>query len=178
MNQNRYKKEDWRHQKQKSHREETKLEQWIKKDLPGHIKSKKPEAIKELVKGAKETACAAEKAKTNQIRRLYGPVIKIQERLNSLHRTSGESSGEWERELAMLKPRAVYAAAREKELKLLKEAIVKSIEAIEALGSQGEGKDKAAAGEMREAKKTAAKNFCAFMEAVVAYHKFFHRKKN
>ena len=114
--------------------------------------------IKELVSHAENRAkeMAEANVKTNQIRRIYGPVIKIQEQLSA-------DDNQWERELSMLKPRVVYASAREKQLTPLKEDIVKIINVIENI---------------REDKKKAVKNFCVFMEALVAYHKWYDKNSD
>ena len=114
--------------------------------------------LKKIIQEAKQIAEGIKNVKPSQIRRLYGPVIKIQEQLRSSDSENQDSENQWERELCMLKPRAVYAAAREQKLNPLKEAIVKSAETIEKIADSSE-------------KKEAAKNFCSFMEAVVAYHK-------
>ena len=113
---------------------------------------------KELVSHAKDRAkeLAKAKVKTNQIRRIYGPVIKIQEQLSA-------DDNKWERELSMLKPRVFYASAREKKLESLKNDIVEFIEVIE---------------KSKEDKKTAVKKFCAFMEALVAYHKWYDKNSD
>ena len=118
-----------------------------KKQLKSFIKEGN---ITELVKFAENTAKKTG-AKTNQVRRLYSPVIKIQEQLSM-------NSDKWKRELSMLKPRVVYAAARENKLKSLKECILTCIETVEEIDDENK-------------KKSAVKSFCAFMEAVVAYHK-------
>ena len=112
---------------------------------------------KELVSRAElQAQKIAKKVKTNQIRRIYGPVIKIQEQLSA-------GDNKWERELSMLKPRVFYASAREKNLKPLQEDIVKFIKVIENFKAD---------------KKTAVKNFCAFMEALVAYHKWYDKNSD
>ncbi len=98
--------------------------------------------------------------KTNQIRRIYGPVVKIQAQLSS----KGEDSSKWNRELSMLKPRVVYAAAREPKLNKLKDYIIAFIEAIEEEASSDSSK-----------KQEWTQHFCDFMEAVVAYHKKYEK---
>ena len=112
---------------------------------------------KELVSRAElQAQKIAKKVKTNQIRRIYGPVIKIQEQLSA-------GDNKWERELSMLKPRVFYASAREKNLKPLQEDIVKFIKVIENFKAD---------------KKKAVKSFCVFMEALVAYHKWYDKNSD
>ena len=96
--------------------------------------------------------------KTNQIRRIYGPVVKIQAQLSSKDKVSNK----WERELSMLKPRVVYAAAREAKLNKLRDYIIAFIEAIEETSSDSK-------------KQEWTQHFCNFMEAVVAYHKKYEK---
>lgn len=120
------------------------------KKLPEYIKD---DNIKEIIKIAEEIVECEEikKVKTNQVRRIYSPVVKIQNQLEG-------NDGSWERELFMLKPRVIYAASRESKLNPLKDAILQFIEIIEKENEE-------------KTKKQAVKNFCLFMEAVVAYHK-------
>ncbi len=106
--------------------------------------------ITEIITIARQTAEAIKEVKTNQVRRLYASVVKIQNQM-----ISGDN--QWERELSMLKPRVIYASAREKNLQQLKSDVINFVEFIE------ESK--------KDDKENGAKNFFAYMEAVVAYHK-------
>ena len=78
--------------------------------------------------------------KTAQIRKVYGAVKKIQ--MSKFHRN----------ELVMLKPKLAYAAARNKAVTDLKDALTQAIDKV--------GNDE---------KKF--KNFVDFFEATLAYHK-------
>ena len=79
--------------------------------------------------------------KTSQIRKVYGAVKKIQ------------MSSKFQRnELVMLKPKLAYAAARNRAVEPLKDALVQAIDRV------GEDPDR-------------FKNFVDFFEAVLAYHK-------
>ena len=136
---------------QKNNEEQNQLKldkQWIKSGN-----------IKKLIDQVEEQAKKIGGVKPHQIRRIYGPVIKIQEQLKA-----NDSRSQWERELCMLKPRVAYASARETNLKPLKESIFEFIKEIENI-------------EEEVKKKEAVKNFCLFMEAVVAYHKWEQEKK-
>ena len=120
-----------------------KLKEWIKcgntKKLIGHAKSRVQKIKKQV--------------ETSQIRRIYGPVVKIQEQLNL-----NKEDTQWKRELFMLKPRVIYASARQKDLEPLREDIVTFIELIENMEEEKE-------------RRKAVENFCVFIEAVVAYYK-------
>ena len=152
--------------KEKSGDSNENLKQELKKDLD---KNNMTTLIAKAEKVAKATS-----SKTNQIRRIYSSVIKIQERLRSSQvRSSQEGENQsWRRDLSMLKPRVVYASAKEKTLKNLKDHIIAFIDLIEEErknqthnNKTGHTKDKT----IGEKKMTEC--FFCFMEAVVAYHK-------
>lgn len=78
--------------------------------------------------------------KTSQIRKIYGAVKKIQ-----------MSEGFQRSDLVMLKPKLAYAAARNREVTDLKDALTQAIDQVD------------------DQKKF--KNFVDFFEATLAYHK-------
>ena len=81
--------------------------------------------------------------KTTQIRKIYSAVKKI------------ERSGFDQNKLVMLKPKLAYAAARNDQVTLLKEALTQAIDHINQV----------------EDKKEKFENFINFFEAILAYHK-------
>ena len=128
-----------------------------------------------LIKKAKEVA-GKTFSKTNQIRRIYSSVVKIQEQLgieNQEQLSSEAKNRAWQRDLSMLKPRVVYASARDKSLKNLKNHIIAFIELIEAeRKNQTQHKEKAkTTKDETDREKKMTEHFCHFMEAFVAYHK-------
>ena len=85
--------------------------------------------------------------KTSQIRKVYGTVKKIQ------------ISEEFDQnDLIMLKPKLAYAAARNRAVTDLKDALTQAI-------------DKVIDEAEKEKKKLKFKNFVDFFEATLAYHK-------
>ena len=85
--------------------------------------------------------------KTSQIRKVYGAVKKIQ--VSETFRQN---------DLIMLKPKLAYAAARNKAVTDLKDALTQAI-------------DKVIDEVVEEKKKFKFKNFVDFFEATLAYHK-------
>ena len=85
--------------------------------------------------------------KTSQIRKVYGAVKKIQ-----------VSEAFRQNDLIMLKPKLAYAAARNKAVTDLKDALTQAI-------------DKVIDEVVEEKKKFKFKNFVDFFEATLAYHK-------
>ena len=106
------------------------------------------EGGKPLVIAAENLGEALQKRglKTAQIRKVYGAVKKIQ--------MSREFDGN---ELVMLKPKLAYAAARNKVVTDLKDALTQAIDqVIDQVGDD---------------QKKFFKNFVDFFEATLAYHK-------
>ena len=98
-----------------------------------------------------------DKINTNQIRNIFGEIIKIRTRykVDSKYETI-------RKDLILLKPKLAYAAARQpKKMESFKDTFVKLIDLVE--NSQD--------------KNTAIKSFFEFSEAIVAYHKYFEEKK-
>ena len=109
--------------------------------------------MKGLIKKAKEVADKTP-AKTNQMDRIYSSIVKIQEKLDDTDEEAKKRKN-WKRELFTLKPRVIYASARENNLKPLRNHILAFIELIE--------------GELAAEKKT--RSFCHFMEAFFTHYK-------
>ena len=111
-----------------------------------------PKVIEEggqpLVDAAQKLGETLEKRglKTSQIRKVYGAVKKIQ------------MSTEFDRnELVMLKPKLAYAAARNKAVTDLKDALTQAIDKV--------------IDQVDDKQKKFFKNFVDFFEATLAYHK-------
>ena len=102
-----------------------------------------------LVDAAEELGESLKKhgLKTSQIRKVYGAVKKIQ--VSEVFRQN---------DLIMLKPKLAYAAARNKAVTDLKDALTQAIDKV--IDEVGE-----------EKKKFKFKNFVDFFEATLAYHK-------
>ena len=88
--------------------------------------------------------------KTSQIRKVYGAVKKIQ--------VSEELR---QNDLIMLKPKLAYAAARNRAVTDLKDALTQAIDKV--IDKVGDDK--------KDSKKKKFKNFVDFFEATLAYHK-------
>lgn len=88
--------------------------------------------------------------KTSQIRKVYGTVKKIQ--------VSEEFR---QNDLIMLKPKLAYAAARNRAVTDLKDALTQAIDKV--IDTVGDDKKKE--------KEKKFKNFVDFFEATLAYHK-------
>ncbi len=107
--------------------------------LPPNVVEEGGEALVEAAEALGEKL--ARSLKTNQIRKVYGAVKKIQ------------MSDEFRRnDLIMLKPKLAYAAARNRGVTPLKEALTQAIDKV--------GDD-----------PQRFKNFVDFFEATLAYHK-------
>ena len=88
--------------------------------------------------------------KTSQIRKVYGAVKKIQ-----------VSEAFHQNDLIMLKPKLAYAAARDRAVTDLKDALTQAIDkVIEKTGD-----------DEKQNEKKKFKNFVDFFEATLAYHK-------
>ena len=87
--------------------------------------------------------------KTSQIRKIYGAVKKIQ--VSEAFRQNDPTIDLIMNDLIMLKPKLAYAAARERAVTDLKEALTQAIDKVDSLER--------------------FKNFVDFFEATLAYHK-------
>jgi CRISPR-associated protein Csm2 len=100
-----------------------------------------------LVKQAEQIAQQTKGLKPAQIRRLYGPVVRM--RMEA--RPQWDLTEQMRGELLLLKPKLAYTAAREEESKKLTDALDACIDQVE----NGQH----------------LKAFCDFFEAYVGYHK-------
>ena len=89
----------------------------------------------------------------NQIRNVFSEVKRIQ-----LEWKKGKKYDDAERGLVLLKPRLAYAAGRKKSVTPFKEVLGKAIDGV--INSTEHEK--------------ALENFFSFVEAIVAYHKYYH----
>ena len=103
----------------------------------------------ELIEQAQNLARETQELKANQIRRLYGPVVKLRMRTRGSGKVDFE--GDIQSELLLLKPKLVYTAGRKDEAEPLAKMLETLIDRVDSL--------------------PAFESFCDFFEAYVAYHK-------
>lgn len=113
-----------------------------------------PEKLNEL---AKEKGKEFAHIKTNQIRNFFGAVNSVRQMVKA-----GKNAEEIRRELILLQPKLAYAGGRKKEVKPFAEFMIDVIKSTVNAQKQDD----------------AIKNFFAFVEALVAYHKFYDGRDN
>lgn len=93
--------------------------------------------------------------KTNQIRNIFGEIIKMRTEYDQNKNYMGIR-----RSMILLKPKLAYAAARQKSMENFKNFYNKLIDMVETAGDQNK----------------AVERFFDITEAIVAYHKYYEEK--
>lgn len=113
-------------------------------------------ALDLIANNAAKTFVMEDKIKTNQIRNVFGEIVKMRTEFSQ-----SKNYDQIRRSMILLRPKLAYAAARQKSMENFKNTFNKLIELVENAQDKNE----------------AVERFFDFTEAIVAYHKYYEENK-